>query len=93
MILFCDIKATEPESVDVLDCTLTHILTQCPRAIRVVGICQGQSNVRKAFIFGTPLATLHFEFVFFFFPHEEWVGTKVTILITHYTFCAVSQHS
>lgn len=71
VILFCDIKATEPESVDVLDCTLTHILTQCPRAIRVVGICQGQSNVRKAFIFGTPLATLHFEFVFFFFFHMK----------------------
>lgn len=37
----------------MMDCTLTHVLAGGPRAVTVVGLCQGQSNVRKAFIFGT----------------------------------------
>lgn len=45
MPLFCDMKAIEPRIVGVMDCSLIHVLAQCPRAIRVVGICQGQSNV------------------------------------------------
>lgn len=43
--LFCDVKAIEPRIVDVMDCSLIHVLAQCPRAIRVVEICQAQSNV------------------------------------------------
>lgn len=41
--LLCDdIKVTEPQTVDVMDCTLTHVPARCPRAIRVIGICAGR---------------------------------------------------
>lgn len=38
----CDVKATEPQTVDVMDCSPTHGLAQCPRAVRVVGIGPGR---------------------------------------------------
>ena len=66
VFLLCVIKATEPQSVGVMDYTLTHVPARCPRAIRVVGICQGWSNVQKASIFSIPPTTLHFKGFFFF---------------------------
>ena len=63
-VLSCDVAATKPLSVDVMDYVFTCVPARCPRAIRVVGICQSH-NVRKAFIFGIPPATLFFEFVCF----------------------------
>lgn len=43
--LLCDIKATEPRTVDVMDYSLTQVLAWCPRPTRVVVMCHGLSNV------------------------------------------------
>lgn len=53
VFLLCDVKAMEPQAADDGLYTLTHVLARCPRAVRVVGLCEGQSNMWKAFIFGT----------------------------------------
>lgn len=45
VFLLYDVKATEPQTVKVMDCSFTHVLARCPRAVRVVAICQGQSNL------------------------------------------------
>lgn len=45
-VMWCLVRI---ESVGMMDCALTLVPAQSPGAARVIGICQGWSNVLKAF--------------------------------------------
>lgn len=42
-----DIKVADSQTVDVMDCTLTHVLAWGPRAVRVIGICPARVMCKR----------------------------------------------
>lgn len=72
--------------VDGMDFWLPHVLAQCPRAIGVVEICQGQSNVWMAFLINHITCWVTFSIV-----GMGWHQTSPSY-IANYTFCVISEH-